>query len=341
MSLFIDEKYINLLALNLQGFEKKSDAHYNFRCPFCGDSKKDKTKKRGYVFPSLAGDALVFKCHNCGEATSLYGLLQKVNEPLAKEYLMETKLGKQGKKEKLLPANSTRKKPEPQTFDDKPKVLKCITELPDVHPAKEYIVERKIPKSRWSDIWYTDNFKAWVNGHYIPDKYKSTASLDPRIVFPVRLPTGQIYGFTGRSIYAQAKIRYYHISLDKSIPLMFGRELIDETKPVYVVEGNIDSMFLPNCIGAMSSNLLVAKPYYPDAIYIFDNEPRNKELNKVMRKVIMQNQKIVIWSGMNEDLKDLNDMVLAGLDVKKEVDKRVVSGLKAQIEWKKWRKVNV
>ena len=46
--------------------------------------------------------------------------------------------------------------------------------------------------------------------------------------------------------------------------------------------------------------------------YIFDNEPRNKEIIKRMYDVIEKDYNIVIWP--NElQLKDVNDMVVSGM----------------------------
>ena len=62
--MFTEIKYLNLISTQLPLFKKKKDNLWNFRCPVCGDSEKNKTKARGYIF-QVKGD-LVFKCHNCG-----------------------------------------------------------------------------------------------------------------------------------------------------------------------------------------------------------------------------------------------------------------------------------
>ena len=49
MNTFVDIKYIGLLSPNLSQFKKKKDGLYNFRCPYCGDSQKNKLKARGYL----------------------------------------------------------------------------------------------------------------------------------------------------------------------------------------------------------------------------------------------------------------------------------------------------
>ena len=61
---YIDQKYLLLVSPQLKLFKKKSDGLYNFRCPYCGDSQKSRTKARGYVFRKK--NDLFYKCHNCG-----------------------------------------------------------------------------------------------------------------------------------------------------------------------------------------------------------------------------------------------------------------------------------
>jgi len=49
--MFIEQKYLLIASSQLQQFKKKGDHLFNFRCPYCGDSQKSKTKARGFVFP--------------------------------------------------------------------------------------------------------------------------------------------------------------------------------------------------------------------------------------------------------------------------------------------------
>ena len=60
--LYTEIKYLNLISTQLPLFKRKKDNLWNFRCPICGDSERNKTKARGYVF-EVKGK-LVYKCHN-------------------------------------------------------------------------------------------------------------------------------------------------------------------------------------------------------------------------------------------------------------------------------------
>ena len=68
-------------------FKKKGDNLWNFRCPYCGDSKKSRTKARGFVFRKK--NDLFFKCHNCGMGTTLGNLIKYLDSKIYKDYIME------------------------------------------------------------------------------------------------------------------------------------------------------------------------------------------------------------------------------------------------------------
>jgi len=74
MSSYIDLKFIQEVSARLSQFKKKGDYLFNFRCPHCGDSKKNKTKARAYLY--RVKNDMFFKCHNCGEGTKFLKLFK-------------------------------------------------------------------------------------------------------------------------------------------------------------------------------------------------------------------------------------------------------------------------
>jgi hypothetical protein len=68
LMLYVDVKYINLISHNFEKFKKKNDYLWNVRCPFCGDSRKNLNKMRGFFFRKE--NNMIFKCHNCGHGAS-------------------------------------------------------------------------------------------------------------------------------------------------------------------------------------------------------------------------------------------------------------------------------
>ena len=81
---YVDLKYINILSGRLSLFKRKTNNLFNFRCPFCGDSQKNKLKARGYIYAKE--NKYSFKCHNCGTTSSVGNLIKHVDTNLFKEY---------------------------------------------------------------------------------------------------------------------------------------------------------------------------------------------------------------------------------------------------------------
>jgi alkyl sulfatase BDS1-like metallo-beta-lactamase superfamily hydrolase len=77
---------------------------------------------------------------------------------------------------------------------------------------------------------------------------------------------------------------------------------------------------------------------WSDYIYVFDNEPRNREIVNRISKTINRGDKVIIWP-TNIQHKDINDMVLAGLNVMDVLKLNTYSGLEAKIKFNNWKKV--
>ena len=74
---FIDVKYISLLSSRLSKFKKVKPHLYNFRCPICGDSQKNKNKARGFLYRVKTNTN--YKCHNCGVSMSFSNFLKEID----------------------------------------------------------------------------------------------------------------------------------------------------------------------------------------------------------------------------------------------------------------------
>jgi len=73
-------------------------------------------------------------------------------------------------------------------------------------------------------------------------------------------------------------------------------------------------------------------------IWVYDNEPRNREIVNRISKTIDRGDKIIIWPSKVEQ-KDINDMVLAGHDIMSILESNIYSNLKAKIKFNNWKKV--
>ena len=93
---FVDVKYINLVSSRFEKFKKVKHNLYNFRCPICGDSQKNKNKARGYLYQIKNNTN--FKCHNCGVNISFNNFLKQIDPVVYKQYTFEKfKSGHTGK----------------------------------------------------------------------------------------------------------------------------------------------------------------------------------------------------------------------------------------------------
>jgi hypothetical protein len=82
----------------------------------------------------------------------------------------------------------------------------------------------------------------------------------------------------------------------------------------------------------------VSKWGISNPVWIYDNEPRNREIVNRISKTIDSGDSVVIFpSSMDE--KDINDMVIAGHDVQKIVECNTYSGLEAKLKFNTWKKI--
>ena len=327
---YLDVKYIQLVSSRLVLFSRKKADLYNFRCPYCGDSQKRKNKARGYLFKIK--NNFTYKCHNCGVGRSLSNFLKDQDTHLYEQYVMEKfKEGSTGK------GTAT---PNPKFEFKEPKFVKRdtglekISSLNNSHPARVYLEERGIKDLDY--FYYCPKFKEWTN------KQKKTFDTlrqdSPRIIIPFKDKQGNLFGYQGRSLAPKAKLRYITIMLDEEQPKIFGQDRINTDEPIYIVEGPFDATFLKNSVAMAGSDADIRSLNWSDHIWVFDNEPRNREIVARISKVIDRGDKVVIWP-KNIQQKDINDMHLAGHDVQSLVDCNVYQGLQATLKFNDWKKV--
>ena len=335
---YIDHKYLNLISPMLPLFKKKGDNLWNFRCPYCGDSQKSRTKARGYVFRKKAD--LFYKCHNCGTGATLANLIKHVDSKTYDDYILERY--RDGGTVTRSPV------PKPEFKFDAPvfkkdifKSLRSISELADTHPARRLVEKRRIPKQFLSnDLYLCDSFYKFTNT-LIKNKFPSLSGDHPRLMIPFRNEEGEIFAYQGRA-FGKEVPKYITIKLDEDADKIYGLDRVDKNKQIYVVEGPIDSMFVDNCIAVAGADFSKELPLDGNITIVFDNEPRNKEICKQIQKTISQGKSIVLWPDSIKH-KDINDMILAGYskDIIQQIIKdNTFSGAAAQLRFTEWRKIN-
>ena len=333
--LWVDKKYLRLISSRFRNSKWKTEDLLNHACPYCGDSEKNPHKARGYHF--VYKETFFYKCHNCGESKSFAKFLKEQDSTLWKQYSVE-KFYK--KAPTLNYQNREPKKVQPK--HDNLKSVGCINVLePEAQRARDYLNVRLVPKHRWDELYYIENCQALSQLDY---KYRDRVfGNDPRLILPFYTRQGKLIGLSGRAL-NNNKLRYLTLKFNESESLIYGLRTVDYNERVYVTEGPIDSLFLPNAIAVAGSefsklNTIVATE---QTVVVFDNEPRNPEIVKKMSQIIEDGFTVCIWPRVMLD-KDINDMVLSGWSpniIVDTIDKNKFSGLKAKMALSDWSKTS-
>ena len=319
----VDSKYIGLVSPRLQKFKKVKNNLFNFRCPICGDSKKNKSKTRGYFYTIKAD--VNFRCHNCGASMTFSNFLKEIDTVLHKQYVFERfKDGKSGRGTVV----------EEPKFNFQPPEFKQKIDLPKADSnerAKEYLERRKLNPS---DFYYTSKFKAWTNSH--KKTFDDFNYDEPRIIIPLFYKKSWI-GFQGR-ILGPNSVKYITVIFNENSPKIYGLDNIRTDAPVFVTEGPFDSTFIRNSIAMCGADGDVGKWGVSTPVWVYDNEPRSKEITSRISNNITNGESVVIWPNQIKE-KDINDMVLAGHDVQSIVESNIYKGLEATLKFTNWKKI--
>ena len=337
MSLFVDLKYLKLISNRLPLFKQKNDRLYNCRCVICGDSSVKKNKTRGYFY--AVKNELFYKCHNCNVSMHFGTFLKQLDSLQYSQYVLE-------RYSEGMPMNKPHQKSEPAfkmaapVFEKKNilnELFVRLDSLPNDNEAVKFCIDRKIPREKFDGLYYVDNIKKIEQ---LSDKYKGTLKTDePRLVIPFYDAEGILTGVTCRALRGES-LRYVTIKISEDKPFIFGMDKVNRNKKIYVVEGPIDSLFIDNCIavaGTSFGKLDTLGIPKDKLVVIFDNQPRNKEVSKIIDKAVNSNYNVVIWPQTLQE-KDINDMVLADKDPAKIISKNIYNGLEAKMKFTAWKR---
>ncbi len=330
---WVDKKYLRLVSSRFRNSKWKNEELLNHSCPYCGDSEKNPLKARGYHFKMK--ETFIYKCHNCSISKPFGKFLKEQDTSLWKQYAVEKFYKKDPTFTEVKVPKST------VVFKDDPlKKVGCISAV-DSKRARDYLNIRQIPKDKWDDLYYIEQSQSLTSLDY---KYKDRVfGNDPRLVIPFYSRQGKLIGVSGRALNSN-NLRYLTLKFDDQESLIYGLRTVDYNKKVYVTEGPIDSLFLPNAIAVAGSDFSKLKSYVPteQAVVVFDNERRNPELVKKMDQIIDDGFTICLWpKTINQ--KDINDMILNGLSanvVEQTINENKFSGLSAKMALSDWSKVS-
>ena len=323
----VDSKFIGIISSRLEKFKRVKNDLYNFRCPICGDSKRNKSKTRGYLYSVKAN--INFKCHNCGASMSFSNFLKDIDPVIHKQYSLE----------KFKKGNTGRSSPTPEpVFKFEPPKFKQKLKLPKASSnstADGYLTARKLDSNKF---YYAEKFKEWINT--MTPTFDNTYYDEERIIIPIYYQE-TLVGMQGRSLdfsKDSKSVKYITVMFNDDAPKIYGLDDVNKEKTVYVTEGPFDSTFIRNAIAMCGADADVSCWGISDPVYIYDNEPRNREIVDRISKCITKGDKVVIWPSNITD-KDINDMVMSGLDVQSVVESNTYQGLEAKLKFTTWKKI--
>ncbi len=335
---WMQEQYIIEAGKGIESFRKVREGLYNCRCPICGDSATDETKRRGY-FIQHPDSGWSYYCHNCGAAQGIRQFLKTTDEELYRRYCLEA-----FRSEKDLSFETKRPEIKAMSVDEQrilgSRLLTRCSKLPKDHDAVQYLQKRRVTDEMASRIFWTDDFPSLVSSA-CKDKYADSRLPQKGIIFPVRNFSLKLVGWQIRDIHAEDKrFRFATCTVSGSSgSLCFVPRKLDKSKPVFVVEGCIDALFLRNSVARLQAALWKFQPEDCQCIYFNDQEPRNKEVSKEIARCVKKGLKTVLLPSEYREM-DVNDLAVnlgMGMDdIESLFLENAWSGLSAQVKLSKW-----
>lgn len=295
------EKYLKKAVMRIKGVSHQFK-HYQFSCNICGDSKKNRSKKRGHLMLSdrYSRDPFwVYKCFNVGDCACagegnawparkwlevsfpfLYNdFVREILSVSNKEDI--SKIEKENDKhEKTLEIQRQeiqrqKKRAEKKDLKFFKPILKLETELGE--KARVFCKRRNIPEHIWTKFFVSTGGTTFKN----------------RLIIPFYNSSGKIYYWQARSLYnEEPKYLNRNSSKDTAVYNIYN---IDKTKPVIAVEGAIDAMFIENAIaicGLELSDQIKELMSSMDVYYLFDND--GPGINK-SKQYLQEGKNVFLW----------------------------------------------
>lgn len=284
-----------------------SDFKLNARCPICGDSQKDIHKARFWAYPIDDGSMRVH-CFNCDADMHLSRYLKDYEQDLYREYILEKRKEQSFGRTEAPKVDISDKFKAKMPVIEKLNFCERLDRLDKAHPIIKYVRSRCIPEERWNRLWFTMQWPALVNS-VNPGTYKNETN-EPRLVIPIFNKDKEIESFQGRALRSDAPQKYITIKAHDKATKIYGLDTVDERQRVWVMEGPIDTLFIPNAIAITGGSLdLGTVPFKETRVWVMDSEQRHPDTIKRMARLIEAGEKVVFWDKVQWPSKDINDMV--------------------------------
>lgn len=336
---YTDLQWMHKLSYKWARFKPVQSAGktFNCRCPVCGDSRRKKTVARFFFYTK--GQNLNVDCKNCGYHGSFYRFMKEHNAEEFPEYKRDQIGAKLTTTRRASSEETKVKKPKPQAASVAG-LAGCVslTDLSDDHPANAYLRSRCFPKHVFEKLLYSENFKVTAES-VSPVELSKKFPATERLVIPFYDKDGRVEMIQGRSLNPKDSLRYISIKAGEDVRKVFGQNWINPDKTIYVCEGPLDSLFVDNCLATCDSHLTRVSE---GNVFIWDCEPRNKEIIANITRAIDSGHSVVIWPFSPDGKVDINDMVMSGAEpemIMELINENTFSGLKAKMKLQQWKKV--
>jgi len=314
------ERYLHLAVGGLKRKIIKTN-NINFSCNVCGDGKTG-NRMRGHLLRSKSRKSSeyfwAFKCFNEGCPASGEGnawsaekwlkftskeLYKRYSRELFKIHSSEKENSEKEREERLRQKKLEEEKRKKQIEKEKQAIkhFKTINGDSDFlsQKGREFVEKRRIPREVWKRWWVA------TGGMY-----------RNRLIIPFFNKSNTIYYYQARTLVGDEP--KYLNRLGSKDDVIYNIDHIDPSKPVIVLEGIIDSLFIENSIaiiGASISNKVKKRISKLDVYYLFDNDKTGMEKSK---KLLLDGEKVFLWNKwhLSSGCKDINDVI-----VKYEIEK--------------------
>jgi hypothetical protein len=346
---WLEQKYLNILTGKFRNYRRINDRTFNFSCPICGDSKKNKRKARGYITEKKG--STIYTCHNVCGSMQFSSFFKRVDPVLYDEYQKERIVAGLWMRKRTREPGTSFKTGGPQFNDKGPsasaacdsddplRFLKRIDTLPETHYARKFCEKRCLPDLTL--LYHCPCFYTWTNT-VVPGTFKDelcTPRTDhSRLIIPFYNQGGKLIAFQGRDYRERSSVKYITIKIEEDSPKIWGADRISDGT-VYAFEGPLDAMFIPNGIAFAGGDYTTLKDYDPKrTVVVFDNEPRSADTKHKLLKAVSAGYGVVVWPRSSKE-KDVNDMVKNGVDpdiILEIIKANTYRGLAAESEIAHW-----
>ncbi len=294
---------------------KDMSGRLSLACPYCGDSTKDDTLKRGNLYWST----LQYHCFNCDHHTDVYNLLKDHDIRMSEnmdtigiiEYI-KTNRSVADQREKFTPIIYEKLIELSISQDDFIKATGAVPiEIGDWiwFKLKERLLHKKLDRF----LYNHKEGRLWILNKTLEGKIVGAQSRR------MKGKGSRYLTYDLSKIYEQILNTPLEIEQDEltqlnNISTLFGVLSVDFREPTTVFEGPMDSMFMRNSIALCTVGRDTTKLDSIDTVrYMLDNDQaglkKTIEKLKTGKKVFMWNKFLIDKKLDKYNIKDLNDLI--------------------------------